>query len=62
MSESRIAPRDWKDPKWNDAGKVHEWKNYASPWLREVWQSIPHEARKAVAASLDDAASREEWD
>lgn len=59
---SRIAPNDYREPPWQDAGRVHDWKNYAGEWLREVWPSFSDEQKKAVAASLDDVASREEWE
>lgn len=62
MAGSKSAPPDWKDPQWHEAGKVHDWKNYAGEWLREMWHSFYDEQKKAVAASLDDVASAEEWD
>lgn len=62
MGISRIAPSDWENPQWDAADRVHDWKNYAGEWLRETWHSLSDEQKKAVAASLDDAASAEEWD
>ena len=62
MTHSSIAPSDWDKPDWGAATKVHDWKNYAGPWLRLVWLSMSAEQKKAVAASLDDIAAREEWE
>jgi hypothetical protein len=62
MTGTRIAPDDYRNPKWDEAVMVHEWKNYAGAWLREIWPTLNAEQQRAVAASLDDVASNEEWD
>lgn len=59
---SRAAPKDWQNPDWDNCGKVHEWKNYASPWLREYWSALSDEGKKCVSATLDDIAASEEWE
>lgn len=62
MGQTRLAPFDWDDPDWKDPDRVHNWKNYAGDWLKEVWPSLSQEQKKAVASSLDDIAAREDWE
>lgn len=62
MSQTRMSPSDYRTPDWAAAGRVHDWKNYASEWLQEVWPSLSDEQARAVAASLDDVAAAEHWD
>lgn len=59
---TRIAPYDYSDPKWEESVRVHDWKNYANDWLREVWSSLSDRQKKAVSSSLDDIASGEDWE
>lgn len=56
------APRDFDNPDWKDAGRVHDWRNYASDDLRALWPELPEKHQAIIAASLQDAADREEWD
>ena len=61
MSEI-IAPNDFRDTDWDDCGRVHEWKNYASDEIKVLWHSFTDEQKCAIATMLDDFAGREEWD
>jgi len=56
------APMDYENPDWDDAGRVHDWRNYASNDLRAAWTEFSVRHRAIIAASLQDAADREEWD
>ena len=56
------APHDYKNPDWKSAGRVHEWKNYISDPLREIWHSFSDEQKAKIAHSADESASQEEWD
>lgn len=62
MSQTRVAPENFRNPIWDEAGRVHDWRNYASEWLREVWTTLSDEQARAIAASLDDIAMLEDWD
>jgi len=55
-------PRDHETPDWESAGRVHEWKNYASDDLRKTWPEFSARHRAIISASLQDAADQEEWD
>lgn len=53
---------DVENPKWEEAGRVHDWRNYAGDTLRRIWPSFTIEQKYAVALSLQDAADNEYWD
>ncbi len=51
-----------KDPKWDEALRVHGWRNYISEKVRSLWDTFTPEQRAALIESADDNASREEWE
>ena len=53
---------DLMHPVWDDAGKVHDWRNYISDELRGIWHTFTPEQRRAIANNAQDIADREEWD
>ena len=56
------APPDWQSPIWNSAGRVHEWKNYISERVKELWDSFTVDQKLAIAAQANEQARREEWE
>lgn len=58
----KSAPADYENPDWVPAGRVHDWRNYASPDLQAIWPELSLLHRAIIAASLEDAASCEEWE
>lgn len=55
------TPKDYLDPQWDKAGRVHEWKNYISEEVQAMWPTFTPEVRAALARQAEDNASREEW-
>ena len=55
-------PKDWQNPKWTEYDKVHNWRNYASDELKNIWHTFTDEQKQVIAKALDDMADREEWD
>lgn len=55
-------PPDFADPKWDDGGRVHNWKNYAFEDLIAIWPTLPLRTRAIMAANLQAIADREDWD
>ncbi|MDG0022425.1 recombinase RecA [Klebsiella pneumoniae] len=53
---------DYISPVWEMPGKVHDWRNYAGNELISIWYTFSEEQKRAIALTLDAAASREEWD
>ncbi|NTA27373.1 recombinase RecA [Allorhizobium ampelinum] len=50
------------NPNFEDAGRVHDWRNYIRDELRLLWHTFTPEQRRAIALSAEWAADREEWD
>lgn len=55
-------PFDWESPKWNLVDRVHNWRNYASKDLIEIWDHFTPHLKKVISALLNDIASQEAWD
>lgn len=53
---------EYISPRWGTGSKVHNWKRYAEPELIAIWDTFNEEQKRAIALTLDAAASREEWD
>lgn len=56
------TPHDYKNPEWDNANRVHNWRNYISEELRDCWQSFGDTQKAMIARNADDAAGREHWD
>ncbi len=56
------APEDYKNPDWDNIGRVHDWKNHIGEPVRELWESFSNEQKAAIAFGADDIAGQEEWD
>lgn len=50
------------DPKWGQTTRVHDWRNYVSDRIKELWDTFSREQRAALIEQADEFASREEWD
>ncbi|NTF16920.1 hypothetical protein G6L37_00575 [Agrobacterium rubi] len=50
------------NPRFEQAGDVHDWRNYVGKYVQQVWKTLDAEQRAAIALDADDRASREEWD
>lgn len=53
---------DYDHPDWENAGRVHDWRNYTSGELRAMWDTFTLDQKRAIAENADEIASREEWD
>lgn len=56
-----MTPHDWSNPDFENAGRVHEWKNYISEEIRAMWRSFPDHLKQALARQAEEGASAEEW-
>lgn len=52
---------DWKNPEWDLGGHVHNWKNYSTEELKNIWENFTDEQKKVIVYTLDNAAEREFW-
>lgn len=62
MNNIENVPHDYQRPDWDNAGRVHDWKNYISESLINIWDSFTDEQKAAIAASAQDSADNEDWD
>lgn len=54
--------KQWRNPVWHHAQKVHDWRNYAGDDLRKIWDTLTSEQQRAVYLSLDNIAGKEDWE
>ncbi len=58
-----IVTQDCADnPRWSEAGLVHDWRNHAPDRIKAIWLTFTPEQRLALARSYDEEASNEHWD
>lgn len=50
------------DPRFKEAGSVHDWRNYISEEVRGLWPSLPMTLRAALARQAEGQAQAEEWE
>jgi hypothetical protein len=63
--ERRLAPftPDWlESPEFDEAGKVHDWRNHVGGRTKGLWSTFTQEQRLAIALDADDDAGNEDWD
>lgn len=58
----RNAPTDFENPQWDKPCRVHDWKNYISTRVMELWDTFSIEQKAAIASQADDQADKEQWD
>lgn len=57
-----MKKHEYISPKWGAGNKVHNWTLYAEPELIAIWDTFSEEQKRVIALTLDECASREEWD
>jgi hypothetical protein len=50
------------NPEWDEASRVHDWRNYASDEVRRLWPTFNEEQKLAIVEMLNEFASNEHWD
>jgi hypothetical protein len=50
------------DPKFEDAGRVHDWRNYISLEIQESWLTFTEAQREMLIRQADAMAGNEDWD
>jgi hypothetical protein len=49
-------------PDFENATRVHDWRNHVGDRLKAIWGTFTPEQRLAIALDAQDRASNEEWD
>ena len=62
LMEEYEPPADWDRPQWQEASKVHNWRNYVHEELQSEWPSFTGRQKILLSSAFDGVASDEEWD
>jgi len=54
--------REWLNPKWDEAGRVHDWRNHVPDEVKEIWVTFTDAQKRALFAWAEELAGREEWE
>lgn len=50
------------NPKWLEAGRVHDWRNYVPESVRDIWAHLDTLARLSIYLIAVREAAHEHWD
>ena len=50
------------NPKWDEARRVHDWKNYVDGDIKNAWDKLLPSHKRIVAHYAEQRADAEEWD
>mgnify|MGYP006901787204 CR=1 FL=1 len=53
---------DLDNPKFEEANKVHDWRNYVPDVVADQWEYLSEETKKVVFIMADAQAQNEEWE
>ena len=56
------TPPDYSSPEWSKRTRVHDWRNYISEEVREMWHTFTDEQKAALARQANIEASMENWE
>lgn len=49
-------------PRWDEAGRVHDWRNYIGDRTRALWHTFTPEQRFALMNDAHEQSLYEEWE
>lgn len=52
----------WMNPEWSRVGRIHDWRNYVSPEIQQLWETMDLQVRRLIYIMADQTAGNEEWD
>jgi hypothetical protein len=52
----------WRDPQWDKAGRVHDWRNHISEEIEAMWDTFTDAQKAALYRQAQELASAEEWE
>jgi hypothetical protein len=56
------TPTDFSNPEWGTVSRVHNWRNYISDEVKELWSTFTDQQKQALARMAQVIADREDWD
>lgn len=58
--DAQVAARD--NPEFENASKVHDWRNHVGEQCRKKWPTFTVDVRLAIASDAQAMAEAEEWE
>jgi hypothetical protein len=62
LFEDFIKHIDLNEPKFEQATKVHDWRNYVPYDWQKDWNDFTDREKKIIAVMAETQADKEEWD
>ena len=62
LEDEYSPPDDWRNPKWNEVSRVHNWRNYANEGIIREWNGFSVRQKIMISSMLNDIAGKEHWD
>lgn len=56
------VPLDARQPQWEEASRVHDWKNYINTSVQVLWPTFSAVQQDALAQNADELANKEHWE
>jgi hypothetical protein len=53
---------EYLNPQWEDAGRVHDWRNHVPDHIIEKWDLLDQEMKHDLYLWAEEIANNEEWD
>ena len=60
--EFEDCPKDWKNPQWKVEDNIHNWRNYATENIQDLWRSFSDIQKKSISQCLQIMADKEDYD
>lgn len=57
IAEAKLPVAQWEKP-----DRMQDWKNYIGDRTKALWDTLPEEAKVALALDAQEIADREDWD
>lgn len=58
---NQATPEELADPKFSEAGRVHDWRNHVGERTKKMWKLLTEKQRLAIALDAEDRALMEHW-
>jgi len=57
-----VLSAELENPEFENAGRVHDWRNHVPEEVKEQWDQLSVDARKVAYLTAYHEAEEEEWD
>ena len=57
-----MKPKDLRQPDFDGASKVHDWRNHIPEHIEDIWHTFSLEQMEAIYQWAENLANAEEWE